>query len=326
MFLDGLMLHAQDKKFLLNFAALQNRPHALLLDTGQAGLDENLLLNMAKYFLCINKAQDDFCNACISCKAFNLRAHPDLMDIRVEDKKQLISIQQIKELIGKLGYTPSISTLRVCIIREAQLLNEASANALLKHLEEPEGEQLYILTTNNVQAVLPTILSRTIIWHLIPLDIARLNTILSKELEASARQALIRLAGLNLQKLHKLAEKNGQEIRLLAYDFLYAMARQELLHESLQSRWSLVTTRENFTEFVFYLNHFLRDILLVKNNCANLVHNIDMQAELHVIEPAFSSEQVFKLLTMLETSEAMQFVNISAKLLLDNLFVQSLNK
>lgn len=326
MFLDGLMLHEQDKQFLFNFASLNNRPHALLLDTGQAGLDSSLLLNMSKYFLCTNKIAGSFCNECVSCKAFNLNSHPDLLDIKVEDKKQFISIQQIKELIAKLSYSPSISALRVCIIREAQLLNEASANALLKSLEEPEGAQLYLLTTNNIQAVLPTILSRTIIWHLTPLSVDGLTATMSRELDAATKQALARLAGMNLQRITSLSEQSSRDIRSLAYEFLYALARKELLHESVQSRWSTVATRDGFTEFVFYLQCFLRDILLVKNNCAEMVHNIDMQDELQAIAPAIAAELIFELLETLKECENMQAVNISTRLLLDNLFIQLLNK
>ena len=325
MFLDGLMLHQQDKSFLQNFATLNNRPHALLLDSSQAGFDENLLPNLAKYFLCNQKTAAGFCNECISCKAFALNSHPDLLDIRVEEKKQFISIQQIKELIGKLGYTPSISALRVCLIREAQMLNEASANALLKSLEEPEGEHLYILTTSNLQSVLPTILSRTIIWHLTPLDTAALLQSMPTQLATDVKLAIARLSGMNLQTIGKLTMQTSQEIRQLAYDFLYALARQELLYESMQSRWSTLGPRENFMEFVFYLNHFLRDILIVKNNCIDMVHNIDMQAELQAVAPALTVEQLEELLKMLKECEGMQAVNISAKLLLDNLFIQQLN-
>lgn len=325
MFLDRLMLHDQDKQFLLNFACLDNRPHALLLDSAQAGLDEQLLPQLAKYFLCNHKNSEDFCNECVSCKAFAIGAHPDLLDIRVEDKKQFISIQQIKELINKLNYKPSISRLRICLIREAHLLNEASANALLKSLEEPEGEHLYILTTSNVQAVLSTILSRVIVWHLAPLSNNTLIDSMPTHLDMNVRQAIVRLAGMNIQKIGKISTPASQEIRQLAYDFIYALARQELLYESMQSRWSAMGTRENFVEFTFYLNHFLRDILLVKNNCIDMVYNIDMQSELQAVALALGETQVFDLLAMLKAGENMQAVNISAKLLLDNLFIQQLN-
>lgn len=322
MFLDGVLLSSTDRDFLLRFARLKDRPHALMLDTSKAGMQAKLLANFVKYFLCIDKQQDDYCNKCASCKAFNLDSHPDLLNIEVEDKKLFISIAQIKALIATLGYRPSISNLRVCVINGAHLLNEASANALLKSLEEPEGERLYILTTNNVQAVIPTILSRTIVWNMLPVSQEELLRILPPELDDLQKQALIRLGSMNMQRLDALSSQEGVDIRKAAYEFLYAWCNHELLYESMQSKWSPIGAREKLTEFIFYLTHFLRDLLLIKNNCTVMVHNIDMQTELQALAPLLDTEQIFGLITLLEDSESMQAVNISGKLLLDNLFVQ----
>lgn len=325
MFLDQILIHTSDRNFLRNFARLANRPHALMINTDKAGMDARLLPNLIKYFLCLNKQGEDFCGECASCKAFNLQAHPDFLDIKVEEKKLFISIAQIKDLIAKLGYAPSISNLRVCLINDAHLLNEASANALLKSLEEPEGEHLYILTTNNLQAVLPTILSRTIVWNLSPMPTAQLLSVLPRDLDELQKQTVIRLAAMNVDTLEKLAGPEGLEMRSRAYEFLYAWLNSELLYESMQSKWNNIGNRDNLSEFIFYLTHFLRDLLLIKNNCTTMVHNIDMQADLQILAPLADSEQLFELLTLLKETEAMQVVNISGKLLLDNLFIQLMN-
>ena len=325
MFLDDILINTSDRKFLKNFASLANRPHALMINTDKVGMDNKLLTNLVKYCLCLNKQEEDFCGECASCKAFNLGAHPDFLDIKVEDKKLFISIAQIKDLIAKLGYAPSVSNLRVCLINDAHLLNEASANALLKSLEEPEGEHLYILTTNNLRAVIPTILSRTIVWNLTPIPAAQLLSILPRDLDELQKQTVIRLSAMNVDEMVKLSGHDGLETRTRAYEFLYAWVNGELLYESMQSKWSGISNRDNLSEFIFYLTHFLRDLLLIKNNCTATVHNIDMQADLQILATLADSEQIFELLNLLKATEDMQLVNISGKLLLDNLFIQMMN-
>jgi DNA polymerase-3 subunit delta' len=151
-------------------------PHALLLH-GRAGIGK---YDFARYFsqslLCANKSEQGYaCGVCSSCNWFKDESHPDFKllspeDAELEDegvstkktkKKTQISVAQIRELQNFLGLTSHRSDgLRIVLIHPAEALNNASANALLKMLEEPAAGVIFVLVTHQLDRLLPTIISR----------------------------------------------------------------------------------------------------------------------------------------------------------------------
>jgi DNA polymerase III subunit delta' len=150
-----------------------NLPHALLL-RGRAGTGKHAFaLDLAQTLLCDQKT-DQACGVCPSCVWFAEGGHPDFRLISPEDadesedaskkkvtKKSQISVAQIRQLIDYLSLSShQVDSRRVILISPAQTLNLASANALLKMLEEPPANTLFLLVTSQPQRLLPTILSR----------------------------------------------------------------------------------------------------------------------------------------------------------------------
>lgn len=91
-----------------------------------------------------------------------LESYPYFLHIKKQDDKQDISINQIRQLIKQIKLkTPGKAGIRrIVYIESADDLNQESANAILKILEEPSSETLYILSSNSIDSVLPTIASR----------------------------------------------------------------------------------------------------------------------------------------------------------------------
>ena len=151
-----------------------NLPHALLL-RGRAGTGKHdFALNLAQILLC-SQAGEQPCGACPSCIWFAEGNHPDFRLISPEDadvaedapikkkgsKKSQISVAQIRQLIDYLSLSShQVNSKRVILISPAETLNIASANALLKMLEEPPANTLFLLVTSQPQRLLATILSR----------------------------------------------------------------------------------------------------------------------------------------------------------------------
>lgn len=157
-------------------ASMQERlPHALLL-RGQAGIGKyDFAQHLAQSLLCLNKeAQGHACQSCTSCSWFAQSHHPDYRLLTPEQesdnedaptstssKKSQISVAQIRELSGFLELTSHQNGgRRVVVIHPAEALNMASANALLKILEEPPAGVVFLLVSHQPQRLLPTILSR----------------------------------------------------------------------------------------------------------------------------------------------------------------------
>jgi DNA polymerase-3 subunit delta' len=98
------------------------------------------------------------CGCCKSCSKIKSGNHPDI--ILVEPTGNFIRINQIRNLCNTLAMKPYEARLRVVIISDAQAMNPAAGNALLKMLEEPPDRTVLILTAVHTSDLLPTIVSR----------------------------------------------------------------------------------------------------------------------------------------------------------------------
>jgi DNA polymerase-3 subunit delta' len=148
-------------------------PHALLL-TGEAGIGKYAFaLYLSQYLLCESiEKQEAPCEQCAACRWFIEGNHPDFQMLSIaaleeqeepEARKhstQWITVDAIRAL-GNFVYTGAHRRgRRVIMVYPAEALNLAAANALLKMLEEPPADVLFILVSHHWQRLLPTIKSR----------------------------------------------------------------------------------------------------------------------------------------------------------------------
>ena len=109
------------------------------------------------------------CNSCPSCKRFDQGKAPD--SFFIDGSNQMIKKQNIKDLVEHFEYsTFEKNHIPTYVIHLVDNITEEAANALLKFLEEPKQELVAFLTTNNLDAVLKTILSRSIKVKVNPLN------------------------------------------------------------------------------------------------------------------------------------------------------------
>ena len=149
-------------------------PHALLL-RGRAGIGKyDFAIELSRALLCSQPNHHKACGGCPNCLWFNEGAHPDFRLISPENddeneeapkkktaKKSQISVAQIRQLIDYLSLSShQVQGKRIILISPAESLNLASANALLKMLEEPPANTLFLLVSSQPQRLLPTIMSR----------------------------------------------------------------------------------------------------------------------------------------------------------------------
>ena len=133
----------------------QSMTHAWLF-TGPPGSGRsNTALAFAAALLC----PDSGCNNCINCTTALRGTHVDVELIRTEGLS--IKIEEVRELITRSSWTPSVAQYRVVIIEDADRLTESAANALLKAIEEPGLRTVWLLCAPTLSDVLPTIRSRT---------------------------------------------------------------------------------------------------------------------------------------------------------------------
>ena len=113
----------------------------------------------AKALACAVLCQDDGCGACGACARVRRGAHPDVRLIQPEGAAGYLA-EQMRDLIRDVNLTPVEGPGKVYIIEDADRFNDASANAILKTLEEPPGDTVFVLLAHSLNTVLPTITSR----------------------------------------------------------------------------------------------------------------------------------------------------------------------
>lgn len=139
----------------------QRMPHALLLH-GPEGTGKSVFSRvLAGSLLCEHGAESgEGCGSCSSCNLFEAGTHPDLHLLEPEEGKQVLAVDQVREMVGEFSYTPQISSRKVAVINPAEAMNSSAANSLLKTLEEPSGDAVLILISHSPASLLPTIRSR----------------------------------------------------------------------------------------------------------------------------------------------------------------------
>ena len=139
--------------------ALSNKEagvHHAWLFTGPAGSGRSL---MARAFAAALQCDKAGCGQCQQCSLAMANAHPDINLLATE--RVQISIDEVRTLVSRSSSSSSMGNYRIAIIEDADRMTERTSNVLLKALEEPERDTIWMLCAPSVADLLPTIRSRT---------------------------------------------------------------------------------------------------------------------------------------------------------------------
>ena len=177
--------------------ALNNqRVHHAFLFSGTRGVGKTTLARIfAKALNCESGISAEPCGQCTPCQGID---RGNLIDLIEVDAASRTRVEDTRELLDNVQYTPTQGRFKIYLIDEVHMLSTHSFNALLKTLEEPPEHVKFLLATTNPQKLPATILSRCIQFNLKSVDIALLSTHLESILTAEKiqfePQALLTLA------------------------------------------------------------------------------------------------------------------------------------
>lgn len=156
--------------------------HAYLF-VGPPGIGKRrVAIELAKALLCANPpAAVTACDVCPDCKLVAAGTHPDFTITRTPEDKHEFPIEVMHEFLSALALKPSRGNRKIGLIEDADNLNEESANAFLKTLEEPPAGSLLILRARSAETLLSTIRSRTQAINFRPLNDSDLRAVLTTQ-------------------------------------------------------------------------------------------------------------------------------------------------
>lgn len=139
------------------------------------------------------KKEKEPCFQCADCQMVARGEHPDVQWVKPEKSGGPIKIDQIRELQSYAYLTPQRAQYRLIVIESAERMNTAAANSLLKILEEPAQQTIFLLLAQQLSTLLPTVLSRCqIVRFASPDDLLRTNFLrLAEYFPEESEQAMI---------------------------------------------------------------------------------------------------------------------------------------
>ena len=248
----------------------------------------------AKAMNCPNQVAGEPCNHCDICRDITNGSLEDVIEI---DAASNNGVDEIREIRDKSTYAPSRATYKVYIIDEVHMLSTGAFNALLKTLEEPTENVVFILATTELHKIPATILSRVqrfefksikqgaIKEHLasilekegLTFDDEAL-TIIARRAEGGMRDALSILdQALSLSPDNHVSQAVAEEITgsigLTALDSFVANVRNQETTQALSILETLFDNGKSMSRFATDLLEYFRDLLIVKAGGENSHHS-----------------------------------------------------
>lgn len=248
----------------------------------------------AKAMNCPNQVGGEPCNNCYICQAVTDGSLEDVIEM---DAASNNGVDEIREIRDKSTYAPSLARYKVYIIDEVHMLSTGAFNALLKTLEEPTQNVVFILATTELHKIPATILSRVQRFEFKSIktqDIkGHIHYILEKENISSEPEAVEIIArraeggmrdalsildqALSLTQGNELTTAISEEITgtisLSALDDYVAALSQQDVPKALSCLNLLFDNGKSMTRFVTDLLHYLRDLLIVQTGGENTHHS-----------------------------------------------------
>jgi len=231
----------EDTKSIISRALQKDILSHALIFYGSRGTGKTTLARLiANSLVCLEPKEGILCGQCQMCKsAFENR----LVDIVEIDAASHTSVENVRDLIEKMNFQPTIAKKKIYIIDEVHMLSRSAFNALLKTLEEPPLHVFFILATTELHKIPDTIQSRCQIFNFSKFSVneiaGRLQEICEKEKIIFDREALLQIAQKALGGLRdavSLLEQHSSNGEILAKDLSIKLgiAAKSLLNDFLQ--------------------------------------------------------------------------------------------
>ncbi|PIW68610.1 MAG: DNA polymerase III subunit delta' [Candidatus Omnitrophica bacterium CG12_big_fil_rev_8_21_14_0_65_42_8] len=276
-------------------------------------------IEFAKAINCEEKGLDA-CEECVSCGKINSSNHPDVFIIQKEKEAGFIKIDKIRDIIYQASLKPYEAGKKIFIINNAEDMNEESQNALLKILEEPRENQIFILTTSAVSGLLPTVISRCKAVKFNLLSRVQIQRLLVEKRGFNEDEAILFSHMALGSPGRAIAFKEGDEMRerdRMLNDFFFrkrALFREEVCDEKNYA---------DLEESLKMLLSWYRDLLVSKfTEDKSVFLNVDRMNEIFSYSAGFSAGKLEKNISSVMKTINYLRRNVNPKMALFNMALE----
>ncbi len=331
-------------------------PHAILI-TGPEGAGKRLLaIELARTVLCGGSGPTGGCGDCSTCLQIDHLTHPNLQVLLPTptgagrtgtDAEQFAALREtaLEYLQGgraartggnipkehvlllqrEMAFAPAAgSSRRVAVIFEADRMQPAGANSVLKTLEEPPGHALFLLVSETAERLLPTVVSRCQRLPLRPRTAAQVRNELQGTGASVERASLAgRLAASGPVRPAAVADESFDALRDLVERFIDSgLGGRERDYWTLLEDFGGRPDKERMEAFLELCSTYLRDVLLLQGDRGGSVAHVDRGERLHAWSGRVSGEGLDRLARTLDSAYEALGRNVNPQLLLADLWYQ----
>ncbi len=316
--------HAWAVDLLRQHAAQGSFRHAYLF-TGPQGVGRRTLaVRLAQALNCPQPPAPGVpCRTCRTCTRLEAMQHPDLAIVQAEQVGGTLKVDQVRELQHSLSLAPYEARYRVALLLRFEEAHVSAANALLKTLEEPPPQVVLILTAENAENLLPTIVSRCEVLRLRPLTAEMISQGLQDRAGLSPDQASL-IAHLSGGRPGYALHLSQQPAELgLRQEWL--KDHQHLLAASRVDRFAFSESRskdkELLRQILMVWLSLWRDVLLQASGASIAHTNLALGAEIEKMASDVGLQGASAMVASLQRTLDLIDRNVNARLALDVLLL-----
>lgn len=340
---DKLPGNPASKEILRQMLRKNRVPHSLLF-AGTEGIGKRLLaLELAKSLVCLNPQELEACDDCLSCKRAENFVFPNAEAKKEEFQKVFFSehidigmiipyrknilVEAVRDLEREANFRPYEAQARIFIIDDADKMNDAASNALLKTLEEPPPTSYIFLISSRPDALLQTIRSRCQMLRFAPVPTKEIENYLISTRKFSPLEAAL------------VAKLSAGSLQMaVSFDLEKFRARRELMLKVLQSigtensylpllkigeEMNEAKNKDDYEFSLRILQTLIRDIWLINlGSGEESLVNADLHIALRKLSEIHNSRNLIKWISEIETLQTNLEVNLNKKISTDALFMQ----
>lgn len=325
----NILGHEWAVDMLRRHAARGEVRHAYLF-CGPPGIGRRTLaLRLAQALNCERPiTAGDPCLTCRTCKQIEAMQHPDLTIIQAKDSDDLpkeggiLKVDQIREIQRTLNLKPYQSPYRVAVFLRFQEANDNASNALLKTLEEAPTHAILILTADNPEQLLPTIVSRCEILRLRPLSIeAVVADLLERGMDEDNARLLAHISGgrpgFARRMMDDAAVLEKREERLNDLQMLLPAPRVEKFSYADK----LAKDKDAMRQTILIWLSYWRDVLLRVAGAETPLVNVDRNMEIEFLAGRLELSAARRVVGEMESALEKMDRNVNSRLLAEVLLL-----